>query len=1148
MVKTKVFKKKIIIYYNNIMNEREKEIKRLIKDFKEIYPNKRLIHNGEFTKSFKEFNKKQLLIEDTYIVAFSKNKLYDVIENKFINRKKFMTQNGKIRSKYKNSLFNFDGDVIINSKNYGNLLSKKIRNAEINKLDVDIPINNRFINYKMENLLKFLNPTTTKYIIKTNQNGTQKYFTLNSNTLERLKSLLEGYISVDYIQSESEIEILSSWNAQEPFTLSVLGNPSNDQNGGEFFGYTHNLEKVDLQRYGVFNEFQEYEDETLDDKYNINCLCVALKNANIDISKIIHLVKNRCIPQKKLKDIAELLDIYISLKYIKDEKKKLHYGDKTKPEIKLGNINKHYFLIEETNYTRYSIENYNDVNKIKDFNKIFNKQLQKKNDRFIDSYKLIKILYEDKEKYLKPIKYYDGLYKSIYHNDVCDFGSLDYIESVNCKKKEQKKPNKKIFEATIFYDFETTTKSDDIEKLNVNHTPFCVYSDHHKNGFWGEDCGKQLLNDLCNKYGTDLNSNDKERIQQVKKGFIQVMLIAHNAGYDFRFLCKYLYRLKTIEKMNGLMSADALVYCGNKILSINLRDSLKLINMPLKNFGKCFNLDVKKEILPYDLYTEEAVKQKILPIKHCLKFVKENEKEEYIQNCLRWDCFVDVNGIKKINILKYAGEYCYMDCITLKDGYNKFYKLVKDATGQNIKDYISLASMADDYLVSQGCYKNTMMLSGIPRHFIQNCVVGGRTMTAQNKKWKIGVDKDGKNEISDFDAVSLYGSSMNRMDGFLNGCPKVIENFEPNKYDGYFIYIKILKVGKHYNFPCASIMTDQNIRHFTNDLVGKCIYMDKVGLEDLIKFQDVEYEFIKGYYFNNGRNDKIKETMKHLFNQRLKYKKEKNPIQMVFKELMNSSYGKSFMKPIDTEKIYINKKDILNHVKYHYNNIKEITLMFDEKNYKCEMIKSIDTHFNSVHIGVEILSMSKRIMYEVMTLAEDNKFPIYITDTDSMHINTDCVEPLGKLFNEKYGRELIGKDMGQFHTDFDLDGAETEIKSIDCVFLGKKCYVDKLHSNDKDGNDIYGHHIRMKGIPNDCIKHKADTEYNGDIIQIYKDLYNNTYTGTGDTEINNEDGLSFNLLACRPKFEYHKNMTISSKKKFMRKVVFNYEEGDVMYS
>ena len=63
-------------------------------------------------------------------------------------------------------------------------------------------------------------------------------------------------------------------------------------------------------------------------------------------------------------------------------------------------------------------------------------------------------------------------------------------------------------------------------------------------------------------------------------------------------------------------------------------------------------------------------------------------------------------------------------------------------------------------------------------------------------------------------------------------------------------------------------------------------------------------------------------------------------------------------------------------------------------------------------------------MNEVMTLAEDNKLPMYITDTDSIHIDTKCVPILGDKFREKYNSELIGKQMGQFHTDFDLDGSD----------------------------------------------------------------------------------------------------------------------------
>ena len=52
---------------------------------------------------------------------------------------------------------------------------------------------------------------------------------------------------------------------------------------------------------------------------------------------------------------------------------------------------------------------------------------------------------------------------------------------------------------------------------------------------------------------------------------------------------------------------------------------------------------------------------------------------------------------------------------------------------------------------------------------------------------------------------------------------------------------------------------------FTNDLVGQEVYMDKVGLEDLVNFQDVDYEFIMGYYYDEGRNKTIKEKNTQFF-------------------------------------------------------------------------------------------------------------------------------------------------------------------------------------------------------------------------------------------------------------------------------------------
>lgn len=1109
------------------------ERKRLLKQYKKKFPNKNAINkDGSPSKRFIEWNKEQIRKGLTNFIAFDSNNslLYYESKDKFVEKDKIKdnvknyiegdvlkVRTKKERASYKKTIKKKDKNIKNYINSISNNLKKEYNYENINKKS-GVKIDTSRIDNNIINVINSLNPLN-RYIIQIEgKDGSSQYITLRPDNRQEIISLITN-LEIDEEEPDSKKNWIKISKKNPVFRIINLGKFSKNSKvkakpSGAFFPYTHNLDKVDLTRYGIYTKEQE---EKIDGKYDINCICHTLKCAGIEISPILHIVKNRNIPITKLEYIANILNIHITLKSINCESNLRRYGDKNNKLVSIGLIADHFFLIEKTNYTSYSIKNYDDIKDIKDFNKIEKysqkKGFQKSNNKYIDSYKLIKYLFENKDKYLEEIKLNQNLYKSTFYNKVKDFGSLEYDEKLNTKINKPKKPFSRDILDSIYFDFETTTSRNDGK--DTEHKAYCVYTDKHRNGFFGIDCAKQLLDDLVNKYGSHKKASNIDDTYKHKRS---LRLIAHNAGYDFRFLLKHLYSVETIEKSNGVMSCKALAYNRDLVLSIEIRDSLKMINMPLKKFGKCFNLDVKKEILPYSLYTEENVENQFLDVDYCLSFVDDEDDDEYIENCKKWECIKD----DKIDILKYAGEYCYMDCITLKKGYETFKRLVDEATGQDINDYLTLASMADDYLKQNGCYDGVYQISGIPRHFIQNCVVGGRCMTAKNEKHR---KMDCK--ISDFDAVSLYPSAMNRMDGFLIGRPKVIENFEPNNYDGYFIKIKITRIGKKYNFPCASVLTDDGIRNFTNDLVGKEIYMDKVGLEDLVNFQDIDYEFIMGYYYDEGRNKSIKETMRHLFNQRLKFKKEKNPIQMVFKELMNSSYGKSFMKPIETEKKYIKKEDWNKYLERNYNDIKTAIELPDERTIKVETIKTIDTHFNNVHCGVEILSMSKRIMYEVMTLAEDKNYNMYITDTDSIHIDSDKVELLGNDFKEKYNRVLIGNDMGQFHTDFELDGAEEEIFAVDSVFLGKKCYCDRLKSKDKDGNDIYGYHIRMKGVPVDSIIYKANEEFDGDVIELYNRLYEDP------------NGLEFDLLAGgKVRFEFNTNMTIINKNEFKRRVKF----------
>jgi hypothetical protein len=414
----------------------------------------------------------------------------------------------------------------------------------------------------------------------------------------------------------------------------------------------------------------------------------------------------------------------------------------------------------------------------------------------------------------------------------------------------------------------------------------------------------------------------------------------------------------------------------------------------------------------------------------------------------------------------------------------------------DIDDVLTIASLAHKYFVNEGCYDGVNQLGGTPQRFIQKCVVGGRTMCANNVKHEVS------GRIQDFDAVSLYPSAMYRMDGFLLGVPKVITNLDYEDLktkDGYFVEVVIKRVGIKRALSLISYMNDKGVRMFSNDVVGKTIFIDKTTLEDMIKFQAIEFDIIRGYYFDEGFNTKIKDTIKYLFEKRLELKKQKNICEMVYKLIMNSGYGKSIMKPIENETRIINNQDEFNtYLTRNYNWIISFNRITDSENFRVKSVKTLIDHFNIAHVGVSILSMSKRIMNEVMCLAEDIGIDIYYQDTDSMHLQEEGIETLSNNYKSLYDRDLIGKNLGQFHSDFDFHDEEgnkrndiVDIHASRSLFLGEKCYIDELKGTNKNTGAIEtDYHIRMKGVPNSCILYTSKKLGYNNVYDMYASLYN----------------------------------------------------------
>ena len=232
----------------------------------------------------------------------------------------------------------------------------------------------------------------------------------------------------------------------------------------------------------------------------------------------------------------------------------------------------------------------------------------------------------------------------------------------------------------------------------------------------------------------------------------------------------------------------------------------------------------------------------------------------------------------------------------------------------------------------------------------------------------------------------------------------------------------------------------------------------------------IDYEIVRGYYFNEGFNSNINELINKLFELRRKYKTEHNPLQNTIKLLLNSIYGKSILKPMKTEIKCINKKYLDRYLFRYYNYIEEVNENPNIHNAFVKLIKPINRHFNLPQFGASVLSWSKHLMNRVMCLAEQNDIRIFYQDTDSMHLFESDVKLIAKLYEEKYGQELIGESMTQFHNDFDgFNGSVGAIHSRKLIALGKKSYLDILV--DEQGNE--GYHIRLKGIPKQVILNKC---------------------------------------------------------------------------
>ena len=116
-----------------------------------------------------------------------------------------------------------------------------------------------------------------------------------------------------------------------------------------------------------------------------------------------------------------------------------------------------------------------------------------------------------------------------------------------------------------------------------------------------------------------------------------ILLIAFNSDYGCRLILEQLEDIKPIVRGGRFLQIKATYHNPIKHkMEITVKDSYKLIPMALREFGKCFKLDVSKEIVPYDIYTYENVSTGAASIQSALDILNDSDKQQFLKNVEQW--------------------------------------------------------------------------------------------------------------------------------------------------------------------------------------------------------------------------------------------------------------------------------------------------------------------------------------------------------------------------------------------------------------------------------------------------------------------------------------------------------------------------------
>ena len=305
------------------------------------------------------------------------------------------------------------------------------------------------------------------YLTKVKEDGTisKDVVTLNETTRDYFLDLMS--YGRNYVRESGEgygSDVLAEYDfiSVTNITIEKYEEPTRiiKNKDGKFFAYI-NSTKLDLSKYQIYNQEQACNKKNMDKREH--CLIHTLLECGVSKAytnqiKMSHQ-ENCSIRKTDLKKIATIIKRNIILNYMNSNEncnkiyKKIVKADEADYEpIEISIYENHYFVFEKTKYSKYCIDNYEDVMLEKEFNNIIKKR-KKGYDRSKDKYKINNLLMVDKLFKKKLFKRLDlsrfaetnshiELKKHIYLDNIDNEQRLcetnDLTKSNNSKDKKEK--------------------------------------------------------------------------------------------------------------------------------------------------------------------------------------------------------------------------------------------------------------------------------------------------------------------------------------------------------------------------------------------------------------------------------------------------------------------------------------------------------------------------------------------------------------------------------------------------------------------------------------------------------------------------------------------------------------------------------------